>query len=185
MQHLYYCRHGQSTSNLNHLWGGHTDSELTEQGYAQAHSAGAGLRQAGTHIDLIISSPLKRAHNTAIIIAEEIGYPVDNIVIDERFIERSFGVLDGQPDNPEWLTGAGYKNLDNIEGAENVEHVQQRAAAALDYLKTLPQENILVVGHGAFGRGLLRTIHGQPYSDEFTLQNITEVIPNAKVLQLL
>lgn len=185
MKRLYYCRHGQSQSNADGLWGGHTDSPLTDEGRAQAHTAGTGLHTSGARIDLILCSPLQRAHETATIIAQEIGYPLDQIVVDERFIERSFGVLDGKPHNPDWLDGPGYKNLDNIEDAETVEHVQQRAAAGLEYLRTLPEENILLVGHGAFGRGLIRTVEGRPYTDEFELKDVPGAVPNARVFQII
>lgn len=187
MIHLYYCRHGESEANSQFLWGGHTDSSLTEKGKSQAHAAGDGLKAEGTKIDLIICSPLIRAHETAKIIAESIGYPVEDIICDQRFIERSFGSFDGKPNTVEWLKTHQYQELDDVEGSEKIKDLQERAAAGLEYLKTLPAENILLVGHGAFGRGLVRTIKGRPYTDEFKVDGTTimNVIPNAKVIQLI
>lgn len=185
MKHLYYCRHGQSAANAAHIWGGHTDSALTEEGEQQATTAGLALTSEGTRIDLIICSPLQRAHNTARRIAAEIGYPVNNIVVDDQFIERSFGDMDGKPNTVTFLAAHPYSDTDKFPNVETVENLQKRAAAGLEYLKTLDADNILLVGHGAFGRALVRVIDGRPYTDEFKLTNITRVIPNATVIKLI
>ncbi len=186
MKHLYFCRHGLSQAQVDNAWGGQNDTSLTEQGHTEAHAAGAELRAQGTQIDLIIASPLSRAHDTATIIAGTIGYPADRIVTDDRFVERTFGIYDGQPrGEDDWFAHHTYQELDDVEGNETVEKLQERAARGLEYLKTLHQDNILLVGHGAYARGLLRTIKGLPYTDEFEHEDIINIIPNAKVIELI
>jgi uncharacterized phosphatase len=187
MKHLYFCRHGLSQAQADNAWGGQNDSPLTETGHVQAHVAGRELKQAGTQIDLIICSPLSRARNTALTIAGEIGFPPDQIITDDRFIERTFGIFDGHGPVKEWFDDHEYRDLDDIEGSETVEQLQARAAEGYEFLRSLPHENILLVGHGAFGRGLIRTINGRPYTDEFEVasREIMSIIPNAKVIQLV
>ena len=61
---FYLVRHGQSLGNLNRIYLGHTDVDLSELGYKQAEITAEHLR--GVHFDSIYSSDLKRAHNTAL-----------------------------------------------------------------------------------------------------------------------
>lgn len=60
---FYIVRHGQSKGNLHDRFVGHTDIGLTEQGYRQAHMAAQYLK--GIHADVIYSSDLSRAYDTA------------------------------------------------------------------------------------------------------------------------
>src|SRR5690606_14158884 len=95
MRKLYFIRHGLSELNAQGLYAGHTETPLTEEGRLQAKQAGQGA--TGLGIDLIVSSPLERALETAQIVAHEIGYPEESIITDDRLIERHFGQLEAQP----------------------------------------------------------------------------------------
>lgn len=185
MKRLYFCRHGLSQAQIDDAWGGQNDTPLSDEGRQQARHAGTQLKEQGTRIDLIVASPLSRAHETAQILAAAIGYPAENIQTVDIFKERTFGVYDGKVRPKDWFDTHTYQELDDVEGAERIEDLQKRAALGLDFLKSLPQENILLVGHGAFGRSLSRVIKGQPYTDEFELQDIMNIIPNATVIQLI
>ena len=185
MKHLYFCRHGLSQAQIDNAWGGQNDTPLSDEGRRQAVAAGEKLKLQATRIDLIIASPLSRARVTADLLATEIGYPVDKIEVNDLFKERTFGIYDGQRHAADWFDSHTYQELDDVEGAERIELLQQRAGRGLEYLKSLPQENILLVGHGAFGRSLIRTIQGKPYTDEFTQKDIMNIIPNATVIQLI
>ncbi len=161
MKYLYFVRHGESEFNKSGIWTGTTDSPLTELGRKQAINAGKKLRSL--RIDNIVSSPLIRAHDTAKLIATQINYPVDKIVITPQSVERSFGELEG--DVAKLLT-TNYINdeasIDDYEGVEKLRDMQKRAEDFLAYLQTLPHETILVVGHGAFGRGIRRAVNSKP-----------------------
>lgn len=145
MKRLYFIRHGLTEMNVQGVYSGSTETPLTEVGRAQAKAAGQAAKDLG--IDLIVSSPLSRAHETAKIIAKEIGYPVANIHLNEYLKERHFGELEGQKWSPDL-------DLDGITDIETVDNLLERAKLALEWLETLPADTILVVAHGAIGRAL-------------------------------
>ena len=62
-KHIMFMRHGQSEANARHIWQGKGSSPLTVKGQAQATSAG--LRLQMREFDLVISSDLERAADTA------------------------------------------------------------------------------------------------------------------------
>ena len=85
--------------NKQGIFSGRSETPLAEEGIEQAQAAGNELKDK--HIDLIISSPMERAKETARIIAQEIGYDPNAIVINDLFIERAFGHLEGTTYQPE------------------------------------------------------------------------------------
>ena len=92
---IYFIRHGESEANLRHLFAGQRDdSSLTEKGKSQALIEGNKLKELNINVDVIISSPLKRAFDTAKIVADAIGYGKE-IVVDSRIIEYDMGDLTG------------------------------------------------------------------------------------------
>lgn len=164
VKRLYYIRHGLSETNQQGRWGGHIDTPLVPEGHDQAKAAGQAARDQGLSFDIIVSSPLQRAHHTAQHIATHTGYPHENIVLHDIFKERAYGVMDGQPCDPEIVARhkTSEANIDHIEGVEKLADFQKRANQALAYLQSLPHETVLVVAHGAFGRALWRSITDTP-----------------------
>ena len=181
MKTLYFIRHGQTDTNIAGLLSGHIEAILTDDGKAQASAAGKELKAKHQHIDLIICSPLKRAYETACLIATELEYPIRRIEKNPLFMERSFGVLEGTSAEKFFKSG-GYKELDSVQGAESVASLQKRAEKALEYIKTLPDENILIVGHGASGRALRRVVNGEPPTNEYIGE--LKMINNSEILEL-
>ncbi len=88
---LLITRHGQTDWNVQGKAQGRTDTNLNETGIHQAKMLAEKLMDY--KIDVIISSPLKRARKTAEIIANGRAIPV---FCDEDIIERSFGKYEGQ-----------------------------------------------------------------------------------------
>jgi len=182
MKRLFFVRHGLSVDNVKGIFSGQSESELTLEGKNQAKMAGRQTKENGWGVDLIISSPQSRAYDTAVLIAKEIGYPVKDIQRNELFKERSFGVLEGTP-SKEFFDAYTYKDLDNAPGAESVLALQGRAKRALDHINSLDADNILIVGHGAFGRAIRRTIHKESYTAEYA--NPLVRIQNGEVVELV
>ncbi|MFZ1483962.1 MAG: histidine phosphatase family protein [Candidatus Saccharimonadales bacterium] len=186
MKHLYYVRHGESYINISDIFsskvGTPNDKGLTETGQKQAENGAKYAKEAGLKPDILFCSPLKRAQETAILLAKELGYPEKDIVTSGLFVEMQYGELEGTPWMAFWESGKSYKNLGDYAGAETLEAMQQRAKKALEYLQSRPEETILVVSHAAFGRALKREIDGKPFSDEF--ENHTE-LPHGEVNKLL
>lgn len=184
MKSLYFIRHGKTLANTAEKWNGQSEDPLTDEGLKQATEAGAKAKTEGLHFDLIISSPLSRAKDTATLIAKEIGYPGNLIMIDELLLERNVGVLE-QTLFKVFFDEHEYADVDNVEGAETVEQLQIRATEFLDKAKGLPESDILVVSHGAFGRALVRAINNRPWTDEYTPGWDKHYIPNAEVFRLI
>lgn len=164
MKTLYFIRHGETEFNKSKNWSGSTDVPLTKKGHEQAKKAGQAVKESGLSFDIIISSPLQRAHDTAKHVARAINYPEDKIVVHELFTERSFGKLEGRKDITavaRFIKG-GEAAIDQYEGVESLEQLHKRAEEFYKYLQELEHENILVVGHGAIGRALRRTTTGEP-----------------------
>jgi broad specificity phosphatase PhoE len=168
MNHLYFCRHGQSVLNLAETYAGHLNTPLTGYGRERAKIAGMEAKLLG--IDLIVSSPLARTMETARIIAHEMGYPVDKIRTNELLIERNLGGLQGKL----WRDYA--EDTTVFKDVESLESLGARAQQALNYLQKLDAPNVLVVGHGAFGLALCDIIGYDTHGKE---------LPNAHVVELI
>jgi len=78
---IYLVRHGTAyTKEVD------TERHLNKDGLGQCHLSGRALRKLDTKFDLVISSPKVRARQTAEIIAEEVGYPKNEIKITETLV---------------------------------------------------------------------------------------------------
>jgi len=185
MKHLYYARHGQSLVNVGGQFctrvGTPLDQGLTELGRQQALQAGRRAQQAGFSFDLVLSSPLVRAQETAQLIAEQVGYPSAAIQTLELLIELQFGELEGTQCDL-FYDNYSYADLDKFHGAETITELQARAGQALEQLRGLPDQHILVVSHSLFGRALRRVVNGQPASDEFVHG---QSLPHGDIIQLI
>lgn len=156
---LHVARHGQTDANVNHLWNGINDGDLTEVGIEQAHAAAAQL--AGTRIDRIVASPLVRTLHTARILNLG-GLPIET---DERLLDRDYGELTLKPsktltqdERPLLYThGAG-----SIKGIESWDSLFARVRSFVDDMKRRhPQENVLVVTHGDCSRAIQELLTGE------------------------
>ena len=87
---VYLVRHGETDSSARHAYSGRAEIPLTETGREQARRAGERLAVAG--LDVVYSSPLSRAADTAREIARAAGAPVK---IDERLTEVDYGAIEG------------------------------------------------------------------------------------------
>lgn len=75
---VYLVRHGAA-----HTKEDDPERHLNKDGLGQCHLSGRALRRLDTMFDLVISSPKVRARQTAEIIADEVGYPKDEIKVTE------------------------------------------------------------------------------------------------------
>lgn len=152
MKTVYFVRHGQSEMNAQNRYGT-SDTPLSPLGREQAKDTAA--RCVALPIDVIISSPIVRARQTAEIIRDHIEAPLD---FSDAFIEGHFtDALDGMKrDDPAAvkIMSTFYGNFGNpefrMDGGENFEDFKRRGLAALAYLESRPEEHILVVTHAYF-----------------------------------
>jgi probable phosphoglycerate mutase len=84
-------RHGQTALSAERRFAGRGDIPLTELGHEQAAAAAATLARRGG-IDLVLTSPLRRAQETARAVADGAGVPLS---VDEDLVETDFGSWEG------------------------------------------------------------------------------------------
>ena len=90
---LFYAgRHGQTDANAEDRMLGHTDIPLNASGIEHARLLGRHL--ADKPIRVIYASPLKRAFQTAGIVAAEHHGPAIEVITDDRLMETNFGELE-------------------------------------------------------------------------------------------
>jgi probable phosphoglycerate mutase len=155
MNHLYFVRHGLSVMNQQGVFSSTTNTPLAPEGVEQCRAAGQAL--VGTGIDCIVSSPFTRAQQSAAIIAAELGIDPANIILNDNFVERSFGPLEGTTYTPNM-------EMDGVEGVEHSSDLVARVAKGLDEVRALPANSVLIVSHGAVGRALNHLLHTEiPY----------------------
>jgi 2,3-bisphosphoglycerate-dependent phosphoglycerate mutase len=92
---LILVRHGQSTWNVENLFTGWTDVELSDAGRAEAARAGREVLSAGLHIDIVFTSVLKRAIHTLWIMLDAMDRAWLPVERSWRLNERHYGALQG------------------------------------------------------------------------------------------
>jgi 2,3-bisphosphoglycerate-dependent phosphoglycerate mutase len=92
---LVLVRHGQSEWNLKNLFTGWRDIDLSEQGIAEARSAGRKLKAQGLRFDVAFTSVLIRAQRTLDIMLDELGQRGIPVLKDQALNERDYGDLVG------------------------------------------------------------------------------------------
>jgi probable phosphoglycerate mutase len=150
---LILARHGETDWNRDGRFQGHADPPLNDQGREQARSLAYALDDQA--LAAIYSSDLRRAHETALVVADRKGL---NVVVDPDLRERDVGAWSGltlpeiEDRFPEELRRF------REEGAsigESRESVSRRVVAAVRRIaEAHPRGSVLVVTHG----GALRTL---------------------------
>ena len=92
---LLLVRHGQSTWNLENLFTGWTDVDLSAQGVEEARQAGVEIARAGLAPEFVVTSLLKRAIRTQWLILEQLDLLWLPVLRDWRLNERHYGALQG------------------------------------------------------------------------------------------
>src|ERR1700680_1935058 len=92
---LVLLRHGQSTWNLENLFTGWHDVPLSQQGVAEAKESGRLIRDAGLMPDVVHTSVLVRAIQTADLALAEMGRAWLPVRRSWRLNERHYGALQG------------------------------------------------------------------------------------------
>ena len=149
-------RHGETDWNAAGRIQGQTDIPLNEAGIRQARALAARLKAEDPDWDAVVSSDLKRARETARILADALGAPL--LPPDPRIRERSFGLAEGTTEEERirrW--GADWRSRD--VGQESDEDVRKRGLAFLaDWQAARPDIRLLVVSHGSIIAVLLNAL---------------------------
>jgi broad specificity phosphatase PhoE len=149
---FYFVRHGESEANAARRFAGRTDSPLTERGRQQAEAVAEAL--AKTRFDRIVSSPLSRCRDTALMIARRHQLPVD---LESDLVEIDVGEKTGSPFDevsglPEWRDD-GFVAWPR---GETLDQVLSRAHRVITRIAAESAgQRVLVVGHGGVTRILM------------------------------
>ena len=148
---VIFWRHGQTDFNVERRFQGQTDIPLNECGQAQAAQAASYLSQL--HPEMIVSSDLSRAADTADQLASMLGLETAR---DERLRETAFGEWEGHTRDEvslrwpeeleEWLSGA---DVNPTGGESRTESGRRVASAIIEIVEGSQAETIAIVAHGA------------------------------------
>lgn len=160
---ILLTRHGQTDWNVEKRVQGRTDIELNETGIKQAYQTRETL--LNEKIDVIISSPLKRARKTAQIIGEGRNIP---IIIDKDIQERAFGIVEGKTAKDDDFIEIfdemwDYKINKKYEDAESIGELFERIEKFLVRIKEeYKDKTVLLVTHGGVTVAIRAHFEGIP-----------------------
>lgn len=159
---LFVARHGETEWNALNKVCGRMDLPLTENGLRQAQLLAD--RTEKLKIDLIISSPMLRARQTAMPAAQRLGLPV---LTDERLIEQNYGIYEGVDRKDPGFLGNKRQFAYRYPGGESMMDVAYRVYSLIEELKVKHSDkNVLLVCHGGVCR-LIRTYFEDMTNEEF------------------
>lgn len=174
---IILVRHAECVGNIEKRLAGRTDFELTEEGKKQACELAKKLKYK--KIDTIISSPLKRAIETAKEIAKETNNL--NIEINNELIEIDYGVCDGMQwedidrkypkVRKEWKEIHNYPI--NIPKQEEYKCVQERMINALKSISIKNEGHIIcIVSHGIAIQSLMCYIYKKDINQAYEIPQL-------------
>jgi len=169
LRRVILLRHGQTDYNVDGRMQGHLDSNLTAEGHDQAAAAAPVLAELAP--DRVISSDLRRAVDTAEVVAAACGLPVK---FDARLRETHLGHWQGRTvaeidrDYPgaiaEWRSDPAWAP----PGGESRIAVVARSRPVVDELEAefadARSETVLLVAHGGMIAGLVTGLMELPHS---------------------
>jgi broad specificity phosphatase PhoE len=158
---IYFVRHGQSVSNAAPgamALPGNEGDRLTELGFEQARAVAERLEDAGA--TRILSSPLRRARETAGVISERLSLPVTEVEeLRELRESEGFGELSLEDQRLRrwsvWMAEHGDQPDHSYNGGESFNEIMGRVRAVQDRLVAEKADSLIAVSHGIFLRFFL------------------------------
>lgn len=151
---IYIVRHGETEENRQRILQGHLPGTLTENGMEQIRMAAERLADKGVAFTRIVSSDLRRAMESAGIIAERLNIPV---IPMEMLRERDWGRFTGisiQEAMDKYLIDGKWAFPEG--SVETADEIYKRAGMALAELeRRFADETVIVVTHGQLARNLI------------------------------
>ena len=172
MKNILLIRHGQSEWNKLNLFTGFKNIELSDQGIEEADKAGQNFKNLNIKFDIVFTSELKRAQETANIILKNLDqwdylYGEGKIITDIKLNERDYGDLTGlnkketaekfgEEQVHKWRRGYS----DQPPNGESLEDVVRRVKIYFEEsinpaIQSADNNNILIAAHGNSLRALL------------------------------
>jgi len=177
-------RHGETDWNAARRLQGHTDIDLNAQGRKQAKQLANSLKAINLQFDVLYTSDLLRARNTAQSIEEQFNV---NAFIDPALRERHLGALQGlstseapQLESELWDIHIRRDLHHDLRGGESITQFAERIHQALEKIRKLHLgKTILIVSHGGALDMMYRLASGQALGAEKAVS-----VPNASLSQI-
>jgi probable phosphoglycerate mutase len=154
---LIITRHGETEDNMNDTFAGQLPGKLTPLGVVQAEKVAVRLKNE--KIDVIYSSDLKRASDTAIAIHR--FHPSTEIILTEELRERHMGEYQGKSLNDLGLTRENFNwsKVPQPSGGETLSSMLERASKFLHrILLKHSKETVLVVAHEGICKAIIASL---------------------------
>ncbi|MDY0065978.1 MAG: 2,3-diphosphoglycerate-dependent phosphoglycerate mutase [Steroidobacteraceae bacterium] len=201
---LVLLRHGQSTWNLENLFTGWVDVDLSELGRKEAQDAGRLLREQGFQFDVVFTSVLKRAIRTMWYVLDEMDLMWLPVERSWRLNERHYGALQGlnkaqtvekhgaeqvkiwrrsydTPPPPLSLDDERHPRFDRRYASLRPEELPSTESLKLTLERVLPYWNERLAPELAAGRNVLVVAHGNSLR---ALVKMLDGISDADIVEL-
>ena len=175
MTELILARHGETEWNVEEVFRGRIDIELSETGVRQAELLAQYLR--GVKINAVYSSPLRRALNTAEVIAR---YHKLEVKIAPSLIDFDFGKWQGLPHQEakrrykklyaQWLENP---HLIRTPDGESLDEVRKRALMVVDEVVAKHDGTVVLVSHRVVNKVLICALLGLDNSHFWNIRQDT------------
>ena len=181
----YVMRHGGATSNEQNILSADdtVESHLTEKGKEQVRKATSSLQN--NKIDLIITSPLHRTRETALLVAEGLDIAADSIIFEPTIRELQSGIWNGKGITEfvqEFPLETRFEKTP--EGGENYVDIKKRMGDFIYGLeKKYDGKTILIITHATPAMMLLAAALGLERKQTLVWES-TKFIANAEVRKL-
>lgn len=149
---VLFVRHGESVDDIEDRYGGCADFDLTEKGKEQVSESTKKISSLGEKFEVVLSSPLKRALQSAEIIADQLDIEVE---VFEYLKERNLnGILSGlvrskaEKKYPEQVEI--HNRWEYVDGSERTEDFNSRVKNGVKYLLKMKHSSLVAVTHGLF-----------------------------------
>lgn len=156
---IFLIRHGETTSDIDNLYGGDYDDHLTEKGTSQAEGLSQKLTNHG--IQIIFSSSRIRAKETSDILKHSLNCDVE--IVDDIRERNGYGILTGtskeeaKVKHPQLVKQLkDYRNT--IEGAEDYDNFAKRIRKGFEYISNSNHDTVAIITHGGPIRCLFRSV---------------------------
>jgi len=181
--HLFLLRHGQTDANASGILQGQQATSLNATGYAQAARLAQRMMTLTPPVEVLVTSDLLRAMQTAEPIARALGL---DMVVDQMWRERGFGDMEGRTLGALeiWRTASG--TIDPPGGESSAvfrRRVREALASVAERFAT--RQAVAVVTHGGVIRAALHLLQsGLLPAAERQEPPVLDPVPNASILHL-
>jgi broad specificity phosphatase PhoE len=177
-KYIYFVRHGQSEANLDPVFQG-PDEPLTQHGIEQATFVADRLRTIKAEV--IITSPMPRARETAAIIhkATQIPFEVNKLFREYRPPSTLAGKHKDLPEGQIFLRQQREHFADQLwhySDEDNYHDLHTRAIEVLAHLIERPEHCMIVVSHAGFARVIMTAMITEGSPDPLLAQRLTRFL---------